>query len=223
MIYKGVLLYFQSQYLHNENFKLKLSFSRGILSRFFWSPCGGHICAVCGVLCPRANIIIFLAWGLDMFSLNLSLKLLSQVVGVKIISPIWSRPIISHTLSWPARNSSVITTCCQFFGIAGRIELTSKSSFVRRSVGAFSSNDCRSSRLSGELLPNLVNFGQVCLVWFGLPLVFKQSEQPFLSFSLVINVQVWGSWVHGCVFFFAQLIGEDWFPFGPYYSSPQIK
>ena len=26
MIYKGVLLYFQSQYLHNENFKLKLSF-----------------------------------------------------------------------------------------------------------------------------------------------------------------------------------------------------
>jgi len=26
MIYKGVLLYFQSQYLQNENFKLKLSF-----------------------------------------------------------------------------------------------------------------------------------------------------------------------------------------------------
>ena len=127
-----------------------------------------------------------------MFSLNLSLKLPSKtkVGGVSIISPIWSRPIISHTLSWPARNSSVITTCCQFFGIAGRIELTSKSSFVRRSIGAFSSNDCRSSRLSGVLLPNLVNFGPVRLVWFGLPLVFKQSEQPFLSFSLVISVQV---------------------------------
>ena len=126
-----------------------------------------------------------------MLSLNLSLKLPSKtkVGGVTIISPIWSRPITSHTLSWPARNSSVTTTCCHYFGIAGRIELTSNLSCVRRSPGAFSSNDCRSSRVNGVLLPNLVNFGQVRLVCFGLPLVFKQSEQPFCTFSLVIRVQ----------------------------------
>ena len=50
MIYKGVLLYFQSQYLHNENFKLKLSFLEEyiqvILKTLWWTHLCGLWCAM---------------------------------------------------------------------------------------------------------------------------------------------------------------------------------
>ena len=143
-----------------------------------------------------ASIMIFLSCGLDTLSWNHCRRLSTCTKDCfpGIISPIWSSPITSQTLMNPcarvAKKSSTITTWCQSFGIAGMIAWTRKVLFVRNSSGDFSSKHCSISEFNGALTPKFVNLGHVRLVCFGVPQVFKHSEQPFDVFSLLISVQL---------------------------------
>ena len=142
-----------------------------------------------------------------MFCSNLCRKLpiLTKQGGPSIVSPIWSRPITSQTLVCPwfggtgIRNSSTIMTCCHSFGIAWRTDAPSKLTFNLTCWGDLSSNDCKLSLFIWVVTPNLVNFGQVLLVCFGVPQVFKHTVHPFGVFSFWMSEAVSGRTVDVCL------------------------